>query len=211
MKPRESIIVSHLPEFGNTEIHRGTSVARDCPRHWHEQLHFCAIESGGGELFYRGAWNHTPASSLFIVHPGEVHANRAYNENGCTYRNLYVDSEWLRISLTEIMGAGGLPFFRQPVLFVPEVINKYQELVQVLQRSSALLERESLFLNLFAMLVTNHAAEKALVRKAGREREAVSRARGLVYPRLRGYRAVSKNRSSGGKPPLPNLQIIAET
>ena len=50
----EQIKVWRLPQLAGIELHRGKAVTRDCPRHWHEELHLCVIESGGGELHYRG-------------------------------------------------------------------------------------------------------------------------------------------------------------
>ncbi|MCI0414149.1 hypothetical protein L0222_15300 [bacterium] len=47
---RETISVWRLPDFKNIELHRGTSVFRDYPRHWHEEFHLCVIEEGGGKL-----------------------------------------------------------------------------------------------------------------------------------------------------------------
>jgi AraC-like DNA-binding protein len=177
MNSRESITIWHLPEFGNTEIHRGTSVARSCPRHWHEQFHLCAIETGGGKLFYRGKTHQTPAGALFIVHPGEVHANEAYDESGCTYRNLYLDVTWFQSAATEVSGKAQVPFFPAAVLFERETLRTYLQLHRSLELSSSRLERETRFLDLFDRLMEIYAAVRPAISRAGRERLAVKRAR----------------------------------
>ena len=177
MKTRESIRVWHQPDFGNTEVHRGTSVVRYCPPHWHEQYHLCAIEAGGGRLFYRGATHNTPAGSLFIVHPFEVHSNQAYDQDGCSYRNLYIDPEWIRGAVLDILEKQTTPFFSKPVLFDPALIKAYLQLVQVLETTGSRLERESLFLRLLANLIRNHASERMPVAREGFERKAVGRVR----------------------------------
>jgi len=177
MKTRDTIVVWHLPDFGNTEAHRGTSVARFCPPHWHEQLHLCAIESGGGHLFYRGTAFATPAQSLFIVHPGEVHSNRAYDQRGCNYRNLYIDPDWFQTAMCEITEKTFQPFFAEPVIFAPQTLRLYLALSDSLETSTSRLEQESLLFSLLARLISQHSAEKFSERPEGRERQAVRKVR----------------------------------
>ena len=80
------------------------------PRHWHEEYQFCLIQSGPGELNYRGSNLPTPPASLFMVHPGEVHSNRPYESIGCSYLTLFVDSELMRSAAVDVRGKqSGLP------------------------------------------------------------------------------------------------------
>src|SRR5258707_14186279 len=78
------------------ELRRGYGVATPVPRHWHEEYQFCFIQSGPGEINYRGSNLPTPPTSLFMVHPGEVHSNRPYEAVGCSYRTLFIDAELMR-------------------------------------------------------------------------------------------------------------------
>jgi hypothetical protein len=109
-----------LPEV---ELHRGTSVDRPVPRHWHEEFQLCLIEEGEGDLTYRGARHLTPPASLFIVHPGESHANSSFTRAGCSYRTIFVATGVLRRADAELFGHDrGVPFFPSTMIFDPQVI-----------------------------------------------------------------------------------------
>ncbi|MGH9603518.1 MAG: AraC family ligand binding domain-containing protein [Terriglobales bacterium] len=174
---RERIKVWRLPDLGNVELHRGQSVARSYPRHWHEEFHFCLIEGGAGELLYRGATHATPTGCLFIVHPGEVHANRAWDDDGCTFRNLYVRPESLQQALRDMDASGSLPFFPEPVLFDADLVTRYLRLHRVLEVQSSRLDRESRLLDFLAHLTGRFAAERPCRRRVGSERQSVERIR----------------------------------
>jgi hypothetical protein len=108
-KRRELIEVWRPHDLNQLELRRGFSVARPVPRHWHEEYQFCFIQAGESELNYRGCNLPTPPASLFMVHPGEVHSNRVYDDNaGCSYRTLFVDSELMRRVPISILTAGRL-------------------------------------------------------------------------------------------------------
>src|SRR5919112_6625770 len=93
-KKREQIEVWRLDDIAGLELRSGVSVTEPYPRHWHEEYQFCFIQAGGGELFYRGRHHDTPPASLFVVHPGEVHANQT--ATGCSFRSIYVAPELIR-------------------------------------------------------------------------------------------------------------------
>lgn len=167
------IKVWRLPDLRNIELHRGTSVARFCPPHWHEEFHLCVIEGGKGELRYRGAGHNTPTGCLFIVHPGEVHSNRAHDETGCTYRNLYIDPDLLQQTAREVDGQMQIPFFPEPVIFDEAVIKLYLDLHRTLEVSAGRLEQESLLLRLLVNLISNYSQKRPSLQRAGRERQGV--------------------------------------
>ncbi|MGH9509375.1 MAG: helix-turn-helix domain-containing protein [Terriglobales bacterium] len=166
---REQIKVWRLPELGNVELHRGLSVSRSYPRHWHEEFHLCLIEAGAGELLYRRATHATPAGCLFIVHPGEVHANRAWDNQGCTYRNLYLHPHVVQQAVLEMGGPGKLPFFAEPVLFDADILERYRKLHRTLEAPASRLEQESRLLDLLVRLITRFASEPHASPAAGRE------------------------------------------
>lgn len=175
---RDFIEVWRPAGVGPLEARRGFGVARPVPRHWHEEYQLCLIQSGSGELIYRGRDLPTPPSSLFMVHPGEVHSNRADDRRGCSYRTLFVGAELMRRAAREA-GAGGsaLPFFPTAVVFDADVIRQYLALHHALERPAAGLERQTLLLELLAGLVARYAEQRPAVRRLGDERPAVRRAR----------------------------------
>ena len=176
---RDVIEVWRPPDFGQLELRRGFSVADPVPRHWHEEYQLCLVESGAGELKYRGSSLPTPAASLFIVHPGEVHSNRCFDSVGCNYRTLFLDTELVRRATTEAQGKQSeLPFFPTAVVLDDDVIRQYLELHVALERSSSSLERESLLLNFLALMISRFSETRLAPPWAtGSERQAVNRAR----------------------------------
>ncbi|MCM3870794.1 MAG: AraC family transcriptional regulator, partial [Pyrinomonadaceae bacterium] len=176
---RESIAHWRLDDLAGIELRSGNSVTAPYPRHWHEEYQFCFIQTGGGELFYRGIHHNTPATSLFIVHPGEVHSNET--KVGCSFRSIYVDPELIRRTVSTINGREeGLPFFPDPMIFDDEVIRPYLSLHASRVDSCTSLERERLILDLVGRLVTRHAQERTELRSPGKEHKAVKTAREYI-------------------------------
>jgi AraC-like DNA-binding protein len=176
---RERINVWRLDDLAGVELRSGVAVTEPYPRHWHEEYQFCFIQAGGGELVYRGAHHDTPPASLFVVHPGEVHANQT--ETGCSFRSAYVAPELVRRALRAVTGREqNLPFFPAPLIFDEEITARYRALHLAAETAAATLERESLLLELLAALCERHAGERARPLAPGREHEAVRRAREYV-------------------------------
>jgi len=175
---REEIKVWRAPGWDEIELHRGTSVNRAVPRHWHEEYQLCLIQGGAGELFYRGAAHPNPTWSLFVVHPGEVHSNRATVPEGCTYRTLNADPHIFSRAASEIAGRDrGLPFFPAPVLLEADLLERFLRFHILLEQPGSPLERESALLETLAPLILRHAQDRPLARPPRREPAAVARAR----------------------------------
>ena len=158
---------------------RSGVVTEPYPRHWHEEYQFCFIQAGGGELFYRGIHHDTPATSLFIVHPGEVHSNET--RAGCSFRSIYVDPELIRRTVSSISNQQqGLPFFSDPMIFDEEVIGPYLSLHGSPENSGTALERELVILKLLSRLVARYAQKRLELRRPGNEHSAVRTAREYI-------------------------------
>jgi len=176
---QESIAHWRLADLVGIELRSGIAVTQPYPRHWHEEYQFCFIQAGGGELFYRGIHHDTPATSLFIVHPGEVHSNET--KLGCSFRSIYVDPEIVRATVSSISGREeGLPFFPDPLIFDDEVLHPYLSLHLSEENSSSALERELLILELLSKLVTRHAQKRSELTRPGNEHTAVRTAREYI-------------------------------
>ncbi|MCI0415135.1 AraC family transcriptional regulator [bacterium] len=173
---RDKIVIWRPRDIPQLELRRGFAVAAPVPRHWHEDYQLCLIESGGGDLNYRGTTFPTPPATLFIVFPGEVHSNRATVGPGCTYRTIYVDPKLMQQSATEIHDKqSGIPFFPTTVLFEQDVIRKYFELHLALEHPSTSLERQTLLLELLADLLTRFAEYRSSSLTIRMENAAVQR------------------------------------
>lgn len=177
MQEQIKVWCTSLPE--PVELHRGVGVARLVPRHWHEEFQLCLIQRGAGELFYRGTHHPTPASSLFIVHPGEVHTNRATVPAGCDYRSLNAPPEVLRRAATALTGREQSlpPFFPVPVLSEGGILRRFLRLHELLEGAASRLERDSALLDTLTRLVERHAERPPASRRDGREPGAAARVR----------------------------------
>jgi AraC-like DNA-binding protein len=175
----ELIEVWRPHDLDQLELRRGFGVGRPVPRHWHEEYQFCLIQAGESELNYRGRNLPTPPTSLFMVHPGEIHSNRVYDDRaGCSYRTLFVDAELMRRAAAQIQGKGsGLPFFPTAVVFDEDVLRQYLDLHVALERPSSSLERQILLLNLLTKLISRFSETGARARSFGLEHQHVMRAR----------------------------------
>ena len=155
---REAIRVWRAPEFEGVELHRGIGVTRVVPPHWHDEYQLCLVEEGAGELLYRSVRHPNPPSSLFVVHPGEVHSNRPTVAEGCTYRTLDVQPGLLRQASCEVSGKErGLPWFPTTVFLDGALLRRFLRAHSLLERPAARLERDAALLSLLSLLVERHA------------------------------------------------------
>jgi len=174
-QPVDTIEVWRPTDLPHLELRRGFGVARPVPRHWHEEYQFCLVQSGSGELKYRGASHLTPPASLFMVHPGEVHSNRAHQSSGCSYRTMFVGPELMRTAAAEVFerDSSVLPFFPATVTSDTDIIDKYLDVHYAMEQVSSGLNRENALIDLLAGLLCRFAARRPVPRPAGRERRAM--------------------------------------
>ena len=174
----EAIEVRHSHEVPGLELRIGSRVARTIPRHWHEEYQFCLMQFGSGELSYRTNNFLTPTDSLFMVHPGEVHANRCCDPLGVNYRNVFIDVELMSRLATEVVGkTSGLPFFPTAVVFSRDMIRHFLNFCSTVETPSSRLEAESLLLTFVAELMIRFAETPPTVTQPGREQHVIRRAR----------------------------------
>src|SRR5678815_5885143 len=138
---------------------------------------FCLVQSGPGEMSYRGSNLPTPPASLFMVHPGEVHSNRCYDTLGCSYRTLFVNSELMLQAASDVrLKEMGMPFFPNAVVFDQDVVTQYLRLHFALERPASNLERQVLLLDFLAVLIHRFSEERPILRSCGSDIPAVRRA-----------------------------------
>ena len=175
----EQIAVWRPRDVPGIELRSGVAVKEPYPRHWHEEYQFCLIQAGGGELVYRGSRHDTPQTSLFIVHPGEVHSN--HTQTGCSFRTMYVDPELIRRTVCDVAGrTQGLPFFPDPMVLDPEITAVYQSLHLSFENGGTTLERESLGLHFLMQLLQRCAQDGLRLKPAGREPRTVQKVREYI-------------------------------
>ncbi|MGH7287077.1 MAG: helix-turn-helix domain-containing protein [Myxococcota bacterium] len=175
---REWIRSWRVHGLDEVELYKGSHVLRTVPRHFHEHYQFCLILEGSGELFYRGARHPNPARSLFVVHPGEVHSNRATSPDGCSYRSLNAAPDLLARANAEAgRGEQTLPFFPSPVVLDEELLRRFLRLHALLERPGTRLAAEAVLLKVLVRLIARRAQDAPTPADPGREPTAVARAR----------------------------------
>lgn len=170
------IRIWHPTGFRSLEFHHGTTVRHPYPRHWHDEYLICAVTGGAGYLDYPGASHFTPRGTLFVVAPGEVHANVACEE-GCSFRSVYVPVAVMR-QVAERWSAGSFPVFPTVPITHAATIRSFLELHAVMDHLGAsCMERGGLLLRFLSELIARHATEAVAPLPAGRESAAVRRAK----------------------------------
>lgn len=147
---RNSIIVSHSAGPEPVEIHRGIEVTHAHPRHWHDEYLFCAITGGAGYTEYRGNAHFTPPGCTFALPPGEIHANYATSNDGCSYVNIYLPAARVDRTLSQVSQRSEAP--GAIVTFSTQVHCALLSLCDVLEFSSSQLQRDSALLHFFRVL-----------------------------------------------------------
>jgi AraC-like DNA-binding protein len=118
----------------------------------------------------------TARASLFVVHPGEIHAN-ATDDDGCSFRSMYVPADVVRRVASEVMGRPcDVPFLAQPVVHDADLVRLFTDAHRTLEVPGAQLTADTLLVELFALLIGRYA-RPATHRSAGKERAAVRRVR----------------------------------
>lgn len=178
--PAPAIRLWRSPETPGVELRTGSHVSAPVARHWHDEYQLCLIETGGGWLFHRGVAHETPAGSLFVLAPGEVHANAARDGDGCSFRSLYAGADVLGAAAGEL-GRAGLPDFPRPMVDDRALLAAYLRSHRALVEGAPRLERESRLLGTLVALVQRHAAGGDAAPRPRCERGAVGQARAYLH------------------------------
>jgi AraC-like DNA-binding protein len=171
---REEIHFWRVPGWEEIEVISGKGVRRECPRHWHEEIHICLIEAGGGTLFYNGKSYNTPPESLFIVQPGEMHGNHTDFPTGCSYRTLNFAPEIYKRFLSDITGfQNNSLWLRTPIVFDADIIKLFRKVHRTFESSSCTLERDSLLMELFCKIIFRYSENPTNSKKIKSERHSI--------------------------------------
>lgn len=162
------IRIWHPREAPGLLMARGVEVKIAFPLHWHEEYQICLVERGAGEMFCRGSYVLNPPASLMVVHPGEVHSNRATTAEGCTHRTMNVAPEMVAGD------AKTLPYFPQSI-YDADLIARFSLLHKSWDDETSRMERESRMAEFFAEMRASIAQATPAVAKC--DRRAVRLAR----------------------------------
>lgn len=176
---RERVKFWRAHELDQLELLHATYITHAFARHIHTGFAIGVIEQGAEKFYYQGAEHVAPAGHVVVINPGEVHTGQAAGKNGWTYRMLYPEITLVQRAMAEVSGRPkDIPDFPQPVIRDDDIVERIRHLHLTLENPATTpLERESLFVSTLIRLISGHAKPGFKLPPAGRERQAVRRAR----------------------------------
>ncbi len=155
--------------LSNLEMLSATYITHSFSRHTHDGFAIGVIEAGVEAFTYQGSMHIAPASSIVIIHPGEVHTGYAGIPEGWKYRMLYPDAILLQKVVSEVNGSQFVPYFPTPVIQDEELATQLRRFHIASENSALQLEKESRLLWTLVELVTRYADTNPLPKPIGRE------------------------------------------
>jgi AraC-like DNA-binding protein len=124
--------------------------------HAHEEFTVGVCVGGSGIIDYRGGHIHAGPGSIVVLAPGEMHTGGPAASDGYAYRALYAAPALLTDGTLGI----GLPHFRDPVLYDPELVAALRAAHTELSVRPDPLEAESRLPWLLAALAHRHSTAR---------------------------------------------------
>ena len=175
-KDRKSLVDIWRPrDFESIELHRGSGITVDYPRHWHDELYVCAVLDGAAYLDCPGISIFTPRETLAMVPSGEVHGNRKLE---CTFRCIFMEFNALQSALEQFVEQpiSGLNS-RTKLIDDARTMASFLRLYRSLEKPSTRLGRDHSLLVFLHQLLARHSTANITLSRDGNEDSAVRRAK----------------------------------
>lgn len=174
-KPSNCVDIWRPREFHAIELHRGSEVTVEYPRHWHDEFYLSATLAGASYLDCSGTSVLVSPGQLVVVPSGEVHANRKLK---CTSRTIFLEFKALQNAVEQFVERSipGLDF-------CPGLIDDKRTLKEFLQLHRSLagprfeLEQENSLSLFLCQLMTRHSTAPLSLPRNGNDDHVVQRAR----------------------------------
>lgn len=167
--------------FDSIELHSGSKISQEYPRHWHDELYLCAVLDGAADLECGGRSVETPPDTLVLIPPGEIHVNRKFE---CTFRCMFIDGEALRAEVEKFIEQAVPEInFKTELIRGSRTVESFLKTHQSLGGSESEMERESAVMLFFRRLVCGHSARGLRNGRDGNEDFAVLRIRRYLEER----------------------------
>jgi AraC-like DNA-binding protein len=173
---KESVVEIWRPNgFDSIELHRGSGVSQEYPRHWHDEIYLCAVLEGDNCVDCVGASFHTPRGTLVLIPSGEVHANRKV---GCTFRCIFMEFKALQNAVERYVERSipGLNF-RAALIDDTRTKTSFLRMHRLLETPGSGLARDSSLLHFLHSLVARHSSTTVPMSRARNEDSAVRRSK----------------------------------
>jgi AraC-like DNA-binding protein/mannose-6-phosphate isomerase-like protein (cupin superfamily) len=161
--------------FDSIELHSGSGISQEYPRHWHDELYLCAVMDGAADLHCGGSSLETPPDTLALIPPGEIHANRKFE---CTFRCMFIDGEALRADVEKFTEQAVPEInFRTELIRGARTVERFLRTHRFLEGAESEMARESAVMLFFHLLVSGHSATSLPRARDGNEDFTVLRIR----------------------------------
>jgi AraC-like DNA-binding protein len=159
--------------FKAIELHIGSTSFHEYPRHWHDELYFCAILVGSSDVYCVDRSYSASPETLVLIPPGEVHADR---KRDCAFRCMFIDLQELRSGLegfTEqtLLGLN----FHMELIRGAKTMRSFLRAHRSLEKPESKLAADSAIMRFFHTIVMGHSTEKVRSARDGDENAAVRR------------------------------------
>jgi AraC-like DNA-binding protein len=162
-------------DFDSIELHRGTGINQDFPRHWHDELYLCAILNGTGYVQSPAGNFSTPPGALVMLPAGEVHANR---KMGCTFRCIFIGLKAVQNAVEKFIErrVSGLNF-RTGLIKDARTMAGFLRMHRSFDESRSGIGREHALFDFLQKLVARHSAAFLALPRDGNEDAEVRRSK----------------------------------
>ncbi len=168
------------------ELIHGVHQNYSSSRHFHEELELNIKQGDGWQFNYRGAIHSVPPDTLVLTQPGEAHqadsksdsSGKRLRQRDCVFRGLRVSMDLLQQVATDVARRHiELPLFPIPIVRDRDFNSQFIRVHQAIERSTSMLEQQTLTLDLLAQLILRYAENPPHLDKLGLEIQPVHRVR----------------------------------
>jgi AraC-like DNA-binding protein len=168
-------------DLDGTDLVRASYVKHAFPRHFHETYVIIVQERGVDEFYCRGELRHSPAGSIALVNPHEVHTGRPATEEPWVYRAIYPHPTLVKEVVSHYgERTNSQPYFSSPVVYDLPLARSLYRLHHLLETSPDSLERQTAFVVTLAQLIGRHSGDQLAAMVAGSEPRAIKTAREYI-------------------------------
>ncbi len=174
------------PDIKSLEIRFSRYDTFAFPNHSHDTYSIGVAEEGGA--YCLGIGNDkafVSAGETALIHPGQIHSGIPVKDVGITYRMFYADKRWMREAALDIFQQEEvLPEFTKTVVKAPLASRLLLRLNRLVAHGGSLLEKESVMLSAFGLLLSSHGRLAPCSPGAGQEHQAVQRVKDYIGDNL---------------------------
>ncbi|MGH9498067.1 MAG: AraC family transcriptional regulator [Terriglobales bacterium] len=175
IQPSNCVDIWRPQEFPSIELHCGSEVTVEYPRHWHDEFYLSATLAGASCLDCSGTSVSVSPGQLAVVPSGEVHANRKLE---CTSRTIFLEFKALRNAVEQFLERS-IPSldFRPGLIDDKRTWKAYLRLHRSLLGPRFELEQENSLSLFLCQLVARHSAAPVSSQSKGDDSYVVQRAK----------------------------------